>query len=147
MSKRLDEMDDLRDMGRFPLSIYAGATGNILLTIIMTRLVQGRYRRLSALPVWAGGITLLNVLPVFLLRSRLDDGTRYPEIERMSFFTDQHKFAGWVYAVASANMVFWAVLSWLVFSRRQGRRPLLATLLLALVCNSYPAWRRLFAKS
>jgi hypothetical protein len=31
--KRLDEMDDLRDMGRFPVVVYIGATGNILFAI------------------------------------------------------------------------------------------------------------------
>ena len=34
--KRLNEMDDLRDMGRFPIPIYVGATGNILQTILLT---------------------------------------------------------------------------------------------------------------
>jgi hypothetical protein len=29
----------------------------------------------------------------------------------MGFFADQHKFASWVYAVASANMLVWMVLS------------------------------------
>ncbi len=35
-AKRLDEMDELRDMGRFPLPIYVGATGNVLVTILLT---------------------------------------------------------------------------------------------------------------
>ena len=34
--KRLDQMDDLRDMGRFPVPIYVGATANILQTIVWT---------------------------------------------------------------------------------------------------------------
>lgn len=110
--KRLDQMNDLRDMGRFPLPVYLGATGNILLTIALTYFAKGRYPRSLALPLWSGGIITLNVLPVFLLRYRMDENTRYPLIEAMSFFTDQHKFSNWVYAVASANMLFWIVLSW-----------------------------------
>lgn len=35
----------------------------------------------------------MNLLPVILLRSRMDENTYYPEIEEMEFFGDQHKFA------------------------------------------------------
>ena len=144
MSKRLDEMDDLRDMGRFPVPIYMGATGNVLMTIILTYLVRGRYGSSRTLPKWGGGVILANLLPVLLLRSRMDEGTRFPEIEQMDFFNDQHKFARWVYAVASANMLFWISLSWIIFSRRRDGATLAGVLLLAFVCTFYPAWIRLF---
>ena len=147
MSKRLDEMDDLRDMGRFPVPIYAGATGNVLMTIVLTYLVRGRYGASRTLPKWGGGVILANLLPVLLLRSRMDEGTRFPEIEQMDFFADQHKFARWVYAVASANMLFWISLSWAVFSRRRDGVTLAGVLLLAFVCTFYPAWIRLFKSS
>ena len=147
MSKRLDEMDDLRDMGRFPVPIYIGATGNVLMTIVLTYLVRGRYPGSRTLPRWGGGVILANLLPVFLLRSRMDEGTHSPEIEQMDFFTDQHKFAPWVYAVASANMLFWILLSWTVFSRRRDGKALAGMLLLAFVCTFYPAWIRLFKSS
>lgn len=147
MSKRLDEMDDLRDMGRFPMPIYIGATGNVLMTIVLTYLVRGRYPGSRTLPRWGGGVILANLLPVFLLRSRMDEGTHSPEIEQMDFFTDQHKFAPWVYAVASANMLFWISLSWTVFSRRRDGKALAGMLLLAFVCTFYPAWIRLFKSS
>ena len=147
MSKRLDEMDDLRDMGRFPVPIYVGATGNVLMTIILTYLVRGRYGSSRTLPRWGGGVILANLLPVFLLRSQMDEETDFPEIEEMDFFADQHKFARWVYAVASANMLFWISLSWLAFSRRRNGRKLAGTLLLALICTFYPAWIRLFKSS
>ena len=143
-SKRLDEMDDLRDMGRFPVPIYVGATGNVLMTIVLTYLVRGRYPGPRALTRWGGGVILANLLPVFLLRSRMDEETGYPEIEEMDFFADQHKFARWVYGVASANMLFWISLSWLVFSRRRDGRTLAGVLLLAFVCTFFPAWVRLF---
>ena len=144
--KRLDEMDSLRDMGRFPLPIYAGATGNVLATIALTFLVHDRDPRPRTLPKWLGLVLSLNLLPVFVLRARMDEGARRPVIEEMDFFTDQHKFARWVYVVASANMGFWVSLSWLAFSLRRDRRILAAMLLLALVCTSFPAWIRLFRR-
>ena len=147
MSKRLDEMNDLRDMGRFPVPIYLGATGNVLVTIALTYLVRGRSRSSRTLTRWGGGVILANLIPVLLLRSRISEETRYPEIEEMGFFTDQHKFARWVYAVASANMLFWISLSWLVFSRRRDGKTLVGMLLLAFVCTFYPAWVRLFKSS
>lgn len=144
MSKRLNEMDDLRDMGRFPVPIYVGATGNVLMTIALTYFVRGRKDGFRTLARWGGGVILANLLPVFLLRSRMDEETRYPQIEEMDFLTDQHKFARWVYAVASANMLFWISLSWLAFSRRHDGKTLAGMLLLAFVCTFYPAWIRLF---
>ncbi|QIN78679.1 hypothetical protein GBA65_09285 [Rubrobacter marinus] len=146
MSKRLNEMDDLRDMGRFPVPIYVGATGNVLMTIVLTYLVRGRSSGPRALAAWGGAVILANLLPVFVLRSRMDEETRYPEIEEMDFFSDQHKFSRWVYGVASANMLFWISLAWLAFSRRRDGRTLAVTLLLAFVCTFFPAWVRLFGR-
>ena len=136
-------MNDLRDMGRFPLPVYAGATGNILLTILLTYLLRSRREGPLVLPVWAGGIISANVLPVVLLRSRMDEDTHYPEIEEMGFFGDQHKFANWVYIAASGNMLVWVVLSWSLFSWRRDRKALVGMLALALICTSFPAWIRL----
>lgn len=141
-SKRLDEMDDLRDMGRFPVSVHAGASANVLLTILLTYLLRGRREGPLTPPTWAGGVISLNVLPVIVLRSRLDESTRYPQIQKMSFFTDQHKFASWVYAVASANMLVWIVLSWSLFSHRRDRKALGGMLLIAFVCTLLPVWIR-----
>ena len=140
-------MDDLRDMGRFPLPIYFGATGNVLMTIFLTYLLRGRYEGPLALPAWAGGVISANVLPVLLLRSRMDDGTKYPRIEEMGFLGDQHKFSNWVYAVASADMLVWIMLSWSLFSYRRNRRTLAFMLVLAFVCTFFPAWIRLFRSS
>lgn len=56
-------MDDLRDMGRFPLPIHAGATSNVLLTIFLTYLLRGRTGNPLVLPAWAGGIPFANVVP------------------------------------------------------------------------------------
>ncbi len=145
--KRLDEMDDLRDMGRFPVPVYAGATSNILLTICLTYLLKRRFDGPLALPVWAAGIISANVLPVVALRSRMDEGTSFPPIEEMGFFGDQHKFSSWVYAVASGNMLFWIMLSWSVFSRRRDGGALAGMLVLAFACTFFPAWIRLFHRA
>ena len=142
--KRLNEMDDLRDMGRFPLPVYAGATANILLTIWLTYLLRGRLGNPLALPAWAGGIISANVLPVVALRSRMDEATTFPPIEEMGFFGDQHKFSSWVYAAASANMLVWVVLSWSLFSVRRDRKALVGMLALAFACTLFPAWIRPF---
>ena len=71
--KRLNEMDNLRDMGRFPVPIYLGATGNILQTIVLTYFLHGRVRSRAALPLWAGAIIAANVAPVMVLRLGLDE--------------------------------------------------------------------------
>ena len=143
-AKRLDQMDDLWDMGRFPTSIYVGATGNILGTIALTYRLHHRFPQTPALLIWALTIIPLNLLPVALLRRGMDATTEFPQIERMRFRTDQHKFATWVYAVASANMLFWIVLAWCAFSYRRTPAMLAAVLLLAFGCTFFPAWRRLF---
>ena len=145
--KRLDEMDDLRDMGRFPVPVYVGATANILMTIWLTYGLRGRYDSPLMLPVWAVGIVSANLLPVVALRSRMDEGTNFPPIEEMGFFGDQHKFSSWVYAVASGNMMFWILLSWSAFSRRRDRASLAGMLALAFACTFFPAWVRLFRRT
>lgn len=144
--KRLNEMDDLRDMGRFPISIYVGATGNILQTIMLTYLLHGRTQSKAALPLWAGAIIAANVTPVILLRRTLDEHSSYPPIAETDFFADQHKFASWVYAVASANMLTWIVFAWIIFDLRRSPRTLCGVLTVALLATSLPAWIRPFAR-
>ena len=145
-AKRLNKMDDLFDMGRFPVPIYMGATANILQTIVVTYLIHGRYKTTPAMLAWILTIVPLNVLPVIALRQGLDANSEYPIIEEMDFFNDQHKFATWVYAIASANMMFWIVLAWAAFSFKRGRGTLLAVLAIAFVCTFFPALRRLSTK-
>lgn len=146
MTKRLNEMDDLRDMGRFPPLVHAGATANILITIFMTYMLRGRSEGPLTLPVWAGGVICMNVLPVIALRSRMDADTDFPVIEEMGFFGDQHKFSSWVYTVASANMLVWIVLSWSVFSHRRDRGTLGGMLAVAFLCTFFPSWIKLFRR-
>jgi hypothetical protein len=146
-SKRLNEMNDLRDMGSFPVPVHAGATANVLLTIALTYLVRGRCEGPLVLPAWAGGVISANVLPVVALRSCLDETSNYPRIRDMGFFGDQHKFSSWVYAVASANMLVWIVLSWSLFSRRRDGATLAGMLALAFLCTFFPVWIRPFRGS
>ncbi len=141
--KHLNEMDDLRDMGRFPVPIYVGATGNILFTLLLTYALQGRYKERYVLPVWALAIISSNLLPVVVLRSQMDETTHYPLIEEMDFVADQHKFSTWVYAIASANMFVWILLAWTLWSYRRSPTTFLGMLGVAFVCTFFPAWIRL----
>jgi hypothetical protein len=136
-------MDSLWDLGRFPLRVCLGAVGNVLLTVAATYVLRGRRAGAGGAATWLCAVLGANLLPVFALRSRMDEGTVYPVIEEMDFFSDQHKFSRWVYAAASANMAFWVLLSWRVFSRRRTGGTLAAVLLLALAGTSFPAWARL----
>lgn len=144
--KRLNEMDDLRDMGRFPVPIYVGATGNILQTLVLTYWLHGRVRSRLALPLWAGAIIAANVGPVIALRRTLDEHSNYPPIPETDFFADQHKFASWVYAVASANMLAWIVFAWAIFDLSRTPRVLGGVLTVALLATSLPAWIRPLAR-
>ena len=144
--KKLDEMDDLRDMGRFPIVVYIGATGNILFAVWLTFLVHARYTQTWAMLAWAVGLAGGNVLPVVFLRWRMRPDADHPLIEEMGFFNDQHKFATWVYAVAVANMFFWIVLAWTAFSLNRAPSVLVAVLALALVSTFFPAWMRIFVR-
>jgi hypothetical protein len=137
-------MDDLRDMGRFPLPIYVGATANVLMTVLMTYLIRGRSGNPLVPPVWAGGVIFANLAPALALRPRMNGSTSYPEIREMGLSADQHKFSSWVYAVASANMPVWIFLSWSLFSYRRDRRTLAGMLILVSVCTLFRALVRLF---
>ena len=115
-SKRLNEMNRLSDMGHFPLAVNAGATLNVLLTLIVTWLVEPRFPQPWASVAWVAIVLACNLLPVVLLRLTLGPSTSYPRLSDMNFFHDQHKFADWVYVAASANMAFWVLTGWAVFS-------------------------------
>lgn len=80
------------------------------------------------------------------LTRSLDEHSLYPPIAEMDFFADQHKFASWVYAIASANMLAWILFAWTIFSYRRSPRTLLGVLLVALVATSLPAWIRPFVR-
>ena len=66
--------------------------------------------------LWVALVLFLNLLPVVLLRFTLSPATVYPTLRTMDFVRDQHKFSDWVYVAASANMAFWVLGSWALFS-------------------------------
>jgi hypothetical protein len=146
-AKRLHEMNALKDMGQFPLVIYAGATGNVLATLTATWFLHHYTGDLRVLWLWAVGIIALNLSPVVFLRLVLKNTQDTPPIREMNFFRDQHRFASWVYAVASGNLFFWIVTAWCVFSFNAETPSLLGLLGTALVVTSFPAWIRLFWKN
>ena len=148
--KRLHEMNRLEDMGRFPLIVYAGATANVLASVLLFYWLHGRAG--GSLPVGFGCAVVLvaiNLLPVVVLRWR--EGAAgladTPPVEQMSFFADQHRFASWVYAVASGNLFFWLMLAWAAFDVERSVRLLCGVELVALCCTFAPVWRRLLGWS
>ncbi len=115
-NKKLNEMNRLADMGHFPTVVNAGATFNILVTTAATYWLAGHFTQPYAPMLWIALVLTLNVLPVVLLRLTITPETQYPALREMSFAGDQHKFSDWVYLAASANMAFWVLSSWAVFS-------------------------------
>ena len=114
--KKLNEMNRLSDMAHFPALVNAGATANILLTLSVTWWLQPRYPQVFAPVLWTALVLCINLLPVVLLRLSLKPGTIYRTLGEMDFIHDQHKFSDWVYLAASANMAFWILTSWSIFS-------------------------------
>ena len=114
--KKLNEMNRLGDMAHFPALVNAGATANVILTICLTWALVQRYPQAYAPAVWIAIVLCVNLLPVVLLRLSLKPDTVYRKLGEMDFVQDQHKFSDWVYLAASANMAFWILLSWSIFS-------------------------------
>ena len=115
-SKKLNEMNRLADMGHFPAAVNAGATLNVLVTLLATWWIEPRLPVLWAPVAWVAVVLALNLLPVVVLRLGLTAESTYPPLAEMNFFHDQHKFSDWVYVAASANMAFWVLTGWAVFS-------------------------------
>ena len=139
-------MNRLQDMGRFPTVVYAGATANVLVSILLFYWLHGRVG--GSLPVgFVCAVVLLavNLSPVVLLRRRegAEGLANTPPVEQMGFVRDQHRFASWVYAVASGNLFFWLMLAWAAFDLEHSARSLLGVELLAFLCTFAPVWRRL----
>ena len=146
LPKHLHEMNRLEDMGRFPIRIYAGATANVLVSVLIFYWLHGRVG--GSLPVGFGCAVVLltvNLLPVVLLRRREGAAglANTPPLEQMGFVRDQHRFASWVYAVASGNLFFWLTLAWAAFDLEQSVRVLLGVEVLAFLCTFAPVWWRL----
>ncbi len=136
--KKLNEMNRLSDMAHFPAIVNAGATANILLTIWLTWVLQPRYPQVYAPVVWVGLVLFLNLLPVCLLRLATSPGEEVRSLRNMDFFKDQHRFSDWVYLAASANMAFWILVSWSLFSVSHSATALLLMLALAFIITFSP---------
>ncbi len=149
LPKRLHEMNRLEDMGRFPLPVYVGATANVLGSILLFYWLHRRTG--GSLPVGflcAVALVALNLLPVVALRWR-DRAARLADtrpVEQMNFFADQHRFASWVYAVASGNLFFWIMLAWSAFDFERSVRMLIGVELFAWCCTFAPVWLRLLRR-
>jgi len=136
--KKLNEMNRLADMAHFPAIVNAGATANILLTLTVTWWLQPRFPQVYAPVLWVALVLAINLLPVVLLRLSLKPGTEYRTLGQMHFFTDQHKFSDWVYLAASANMAFWILTAWSIFSVTRTAATLAAILLVAFLVTFSP---------
>ncbi len=148
--KRLHQMNRLEDMGRFPVVVYMGATANVLVEILFIYWLHGRVG--GRFPVGFVAAVILvacNLLPVVGLRWR--EGAAgladTPPIEQMGFVRDQHRFASWVYAVASGNLFFWLMLAWAAFEVERCGRTLLAVEGLAFLCTFAPVWMRMMRRT
>jgi hypothetical protein len=140
--KKLNEMNRLADMAHFPAIVNAGATANILLTISVTWWLVPRYPQAYAPVLWVFLVLCVNLLPVVLLRFSLKPDTEYRTLGKMDFFADQHKFSDWVYLAASANMTFWILVSWAIFSITRTTAALAAVLFAAFLVTFSPVLLR-----
>jgi hypothetical protein len=145
--KRLNEMSCLSDMAQFPISIYAGASFNVLLTILATWWIHRHYWELKYLLAWLMLTLSANILPIVVLRLvTLPRTNYYPTVMEMRFCHDQHKLSDWVYIVASANILFWIVISWILFTYRNTYGSLIMLLNISFLCTFSPALVRLIRR-
>lgn len=140
--KRLNEMNRLTDMGHFPAVVNAGATLNVLLMVSVTWWLTPRYPQPFAPVMWVALVLCVNLLPVVLLRLTLRPDTVYRTLRTMDFVHDQHKFSDWVYVAASANMAFWVLGSWALFSVFRTVPVLAAVLVVAALATFSPVLLR-----
>jgi hypothetical protein len=138
--KRLNEMNRLSDMGYFPPLVNAGASANVVLTMVATWWVAVRHPQMAG--VWLALVLVANLLPVVLLRVTLRPDTPYPRLKDMDFFQDQHKFSDWVYVAASANMAFWVLLTWTIALLHRTHASLAVMLVVAVLCTFSPVLLR-----
>ena len=142
--KPIDRMDRLADLTHFPAMVNAGATANILMTVTATWWLVPRFPQVYAPLLWIALVLVLNLLPVVLLRAGAFHDVPAPPLRAMDFFRDQHRFSDWVYLAASANMAFWILVSWSLFSVSRTLATLGAVLLIAFFVTFSPVLLRGF---
>jgi len=133
-------MNRLTDMLHFPALVNAGATLNVLITILLTWYVEPHHPALAG--PWIALVLACNLLPVQLLRLTVTPTTQYPPLGQMNFFRDQHKFSDWVYVAASADMAFWILLTWTVSALHRTQTTLIITLVAAFLITFSPVLLR-----
>jgi hypothetical protein len=145
--KPLDQMNRLADMAHFPAMVNAGATANVMLTLTVTWWLTPRFAQAYAPMAWTALVLCINLLPVVLLRAVGYNRAPIPSLGKMDFFRDQHRFSDWVYLAASADMAFWILLAWPIFTIRHTLVALSVTLAVAgLVTFSPVLWRAIQPK-
>lgn len=140
--KPIDRMDRLADMAHFPSLVNAGATANILMTLLITWWLVPRYAQVYAPVVWTAIVLTLNLMPVVLLRAIAYNKAPIPRLRDMDFYRDQHRFSDWVYLAASANMAFWILMAWSIFTISHTRTVLAAILAMAFLVTFSPVLLR-----
>ena len=147
MTRKLNELNCITDMGKFPWSVHLGASTNIIFTIWLTSLIFNKTNgEMIILPLFAVTIITLNLIPVLILRKKEQNKMPYPEVDKMNFFGDQHRFSTWVYVVASSNMFFWITLSWCIFSYNSSIATVLFVQSLSLFITYVPLWREAISR-
>jgi len=144
--KPIDRMDRLADMAHFPALVNAGATANILITLLITWHLVPRYPQTYAPIVWTALVLCINLMPVIFLRAVSYNKSPTPALRSMSFFNDQHRFSDWVYLAASANMAFWILVSWSIFTISYTPATLAALLAVAFIVTFSPVLLRPFLR-
>ncbi len=144
--KPIDRMDRLADLTHFPAVVNAGATANILITVTATWWLVPRYPLVYVPVLWTVLVLVLNLLPVVLLRASSFHNVPAPPLRAMDFFRDQHRFSDWVYLAASANMAFWILTAWSLFSVSHTLATLGALLLTAFLVTFSPVLLRAFKR-
>jgi hypothetical protein len=62
-------MDRLAEMAHFPAMVNAGASGNVLITLLVTWWLVPRYHQIYAPVVWTAVVLAVNLAPVVLPRA------------------------------------------------------------------------------
>ena len=154
--KPLNRMDRLADMGHFPALVNAGATVNVLVTVAVTHWIEPLFPYVGRAQLWppvtwppvlqaiawTALVLVLNLAPVVVLRRTMTAATPYPPLRHMDFVHDQHKFSDWVYLAASANMAFWVLTGWVVFSLDHSARTLVLFEVVAALATFSPVLLR-----
>ncbi|WP_260737494.1 hypothetical protein [Tunturiibacter lichenicola] len=144
--KVIDRMDRLADMTHFPALVNAGATANILITLLITWRLVPLFHQIYAPVVWTALVLCINLMPVIFLRAVSYNKSPTPALRNMSFFNDQHRFSDWVYLAASANMAFWILVSWSIFTISYTPTTLAALLAVAFIVTFAPVLLRPFLR-